>query len=99
MEQLIICSVKIKLDSLPNTVSKINAAKIKDPNIKYKILNISEKNIGDYVYGFEKLKVIINQTLNAKDIKELDKFDSIKTDIFEQHVTLLYYKRHHKQSY
>lgn len=43
LEQLVICLVKLKLDSLPNTVQKINAGKIKDPNINYKILNISEK--------------------------------------------------------
>lgn len=48
LEQLTIYLVRMKLDFLPNTVQKINAGKIKDPNINYKILNISEKNIGDY---------------------------------------------------
>lgn len=76
----------MKLYSLPNTFHKkyiLEGLKTQTTN---KTLPISGENIGEYVYDLGQVEVILNQTLNAKYIKEqTDKFDSTKTDQCKQH--------------
>ena len=78
LKQVAIYIDKENLNLCLTPYTKINSRWIMDLNIKPRIINLLEKNIGAYIYKLWISKNFLDRTQKAQTIKKTDKLHTIK---------------------